>query len=94
MKIKSRLKKVLKEFNDFRSPLITGELVKWDGKNFKIRFEGAFSFYCCMDEYFLDFLYELEAKGINAELVRIKEKESGDFLVSYKITKIMEDLGS
>lgn len=90
-KIRTLVKNVIQEYNDFRSPLVTAKLIKFDNESIKIQFEGTFTFFCCMDEYFLDFAFELKPKGVKAEITAIEEKTPRKFLVTYKITRQRED---
>lgn len=70
------LKEGIEEYNKYRSPRATAKLLEFDGKQLKIEFKGTFDTSCCMDEYFLDLVYELEEKGINVEFLNYNLKKN------------------
>lgn len=84
MRKKKSLQKAIEEYNKLRSPYATASLENMKEKYFQVEFEGHFCESCCMDEYFLDLVYELESKGLHVEFVEFRFIEGKRFLARYK----------
>jgi len=84
-RMKNRLLKGIRTYNRYRSPLAKAELHDFSSDDFEVVFRGNFDVYCCMDEYFVDLVYELKEVGIDADLVDFSLIEEGKYLAEYKI---------
>ncbi|NIQ07096.1 MAG: hypothetical protein GWO20_15635 [Candidatus Korarchaeota archaeon] len=85
--IKEILKRTLREYNELRSPYATATLLTIDSDEFKVQFEGHFARSCCMDEYFLDLMYDLKEKGIETKFQGFEHVGVERFVAEYKILK-------
>lgn len=81
------LQKVIEEYNELRSPYAKASLEKIKKNYFTVEFEGHFCESCCMDEYFLDLVYELDAEGVQAEFIEFQFIEGERFVARYKFVE-------
>lgn len=84
-KMEDLLETTISEYNELRSPYAKAKLLEVKGSIIKVQFEGHFCESCCMDEYFLDLVYELEPKGIEIEFLGFHFVESETFIAKYRI---------
>lgn len=74
-------------YNKYRSPEATAKFVGSEKDGFFIEFEGPFCQSCCVNEYFEDFIYDLEDISSN-QRAKIKSVESTgphSFRVQYTV---------
>ncbi|MBD3155214.1 MAG: hypothetical protein GF368_00985 [Candidatus Aenigmarchaeota archaeon] len=71
------IEKIIKEFNELRSPVATAELVSNKKNDFKVRFTGAFCRTCGFYDYFDDLKILLEDNNLKTKIGKIKEIEKG-----------------
>jgi len=81
------LSRAIKVYNRYRSPEATAKLIGMEKDGFIIEFEGAFCQSCGVNDYFEDFIHELEdiSKSFRVE---VKETESAgpqSFRVRYGV---------
>lgn len=79
------LRRGLRTYNKYRSPIATAKLLEVKGDRFKVQFKGSFCRTCGMDEYFLDLVYELESENLETELERIRPIREEKFIAEYKV---------
>jgi len=68
-------RRAIEEYNKYRSPESTAELVEVRGDLIKVRFRGSFTETCGINDWVEDFIYVLEDLGVKAGLVEIEEPE-------------------
>jgi len=71
------IEKAIEEYNKYRSPEATANLISLNEKFFKIEFIGSFCRTCGFYDYFDDFKILLEDFGLKTEIVEILEKNEG-----------------
>nr|MDO8079485.1 hypothetical protein [Candidatus Freyarchaeota archaeon] len=76
----------IKEYNRYRSPEATAELVSMDGKFLKIVFTGPYCRTCGFYDYFEDFVYVLEDFGTKSQIDEVEETDDGA-IVTFLITE-------
>lgn len=70
--------KAIKEFNEYRDPLIVGKLLEQDQDSLTLEFTGHFCRTCGFYDYFEDFQYVLlDTAGLNSEIEKIEETQNG-----------------
>ncbi len=79
------IEEALESYNKYRGSLVTAELISVEDNTFKVRFEGNFCSYCGMDEYFVDLIYEMEAKGVESKLLEVRPDSDSGFLAEYEV---------
>lgn len=67
----------IQEFNEYRSPEATAELISKKNKSFKIKFTGTFCKTCGFYDYFDDLRILLEDEGLKTKIGKIKEIDNG-----------------
>jgi len=80
--------RTIEVYNRYRSPEATAKLVKLEKDGFTIEFEGSFCQSCGVQDYFEDFVYELEGLSSAVEVV-IGEIEQAS-LQSFKVKYIVK----
>lgn len=81
------LEKAVKTYNKYRSSIATAKLLEVSGDRFKVQFEGNFRRSCCMDEYFVDLVYELKTEGLETELLEFHPGGDEKFVAEFKIVQ-------
>jgi len=71
------IEKVIKEYNEYRSPEATARRISMNDKSFKIGLTGHFCYTCGFYDYFDDFKILLEETGLKTKITEIKEIEEG-----------------
>lgn len=74
-RMKADLDRAVRQYNEYRSPMATVDVVDRSTRGFRARFEGPFCTTCCRDDYFEDLLYELDRLGYDPESARVTEVE-------------------
>lgn len=74
---KKIIEKAAREYNKYRSPEVTANIVLVDEKSIKIEFTGPYCVTCGFYDYFDDFRYTLEDLGIKSSMDEIIETEKG-----------------
>jgi len=74
-------------YNRYRSPEATAKLLKLEEDGFTIEFEGSFCQSCGVQDYFEDFVYELEGlnSNVEAEIREIEQTSPQSFMVRYMV---------
>lgn len=72
-------------YNRYRSPEATAKLLKLEEDGFTIEFEGSFCQSCGVQDYFEDFIYELESlsSAVEVEIGEIEQTSPQSFKVQY-----------
>ena len=86
MSLKGAVLKAVETYNRYRSPEATAKLVKFEGNEFIVDFEGTFCKGCGVHDYFEDFIYEL--KGLvdaQVEISSFEPQGTEGFRVKYAI---------
>ncbi len=78
------LRIAIKSYNEYKGDIAEAELVDIEGGTYKVKFEGNFCLSCCMDEYFLDLVYELKDREIETELKVFYQVGMRSFIAEYK----------
>ena len=79
--------KAITVYNKYRSPEATAKLAGTEKDGFIIEFEGPFCQSCCVNEYFEDFIYDLEdvSRSLRAEIKTIEPTGPQSFRVQYAV---------
>jgi hypothetical protein len=74
-------------YNKYHSPEATAKLAGTEKDGFSIEFEGPFFQSCCVNEYFEDFIYDLEdvSRSFRAEIKAIEPTGPQSFRVQYAV---------
>lgn len=83
-RIKGLVSRAIEEYNKYRSPEVTAELVSLSDEEFEVRFMGYFCYTCGYYNYFDDFRLELEDLGLKTEIVEVREF-AGGAVVKFKV---------
>lgn len=86
MNFMKKIKKGIEEFNKFRAPEATAELISFKNKVLEVKFSGPFCFSCGIYDYFEDLKIFLEEQDLKTEIKIIEEVEDG-FLVKFKVVR-------
>ncbi|MBO8174606.1 MAG: hypothetical protein H0Z18_05045 [Thermococcus sp.] len=82
------LKKVIEEFNKYHGSEAQAKIIKVEGDEVIIEFNGSFCKTCGLYDYFEDIKWEAMNFGLNIEPVEVLESEEeferGRYLVKYK----------
>jgi hypothetical protein len=84
--------KTIKIYNRYRSPEATAKLVQIKKDNFTVEFSGSFCQSCGVNDYFEDFIHELEDLS-KSHRVEIKETKQVD-LQSYRVKYVTKGISS
>jgi len=76
-------------YNRYRSPEATAKLLKLEEDGFTIEFEGSFCQSCGVQDYFEDFIYELESlsSAVEVEIGEIEQTSPQSFKVQYIVKR-------
>ena len=87
------ISKAIDVYNKYRSPEATAKLIEAGKDDFLIEFEGPFCQSCGVNEYFEDFIYELEEinRNLRAEIKAIEEIGPQSFRVQYAVENVFSD---
>ena len=79
------ISRAIDAYNKYRSPEATAKLVEAKKDGFILEFEGPFCQSCGVNEYFEDFIYELEDinRSLRAEIKAIEPTGQQSFRVHY-----------
>jgi len=79
--------RTVKVYNRYRSPEAMAKLLSLEENGFTIEFEGAFCQSCGVQDYFEDFVYELEglSKNVEVEIREIEQTSPRSFKVQYMV---------
>jgi len=75
--LKKKVREAIRDFNRYRSPEAKAKLLKFNKKEIVVDFTGTFCHTCSFYDYFDDLKIFLEKKGIEAKILKIKEKRNG-----------------
>jgi len=75
----------IKSHNEYKADIAEAELVESGEEELKVKFEGNFSLSCCMDEYFIDLVYQLEDEGIEVEFKDFQQVGEKSFVAEYEV---------
>ncbi len=81
---KEVVKKAIESHNEHKSAIAEAELIEFEEGKIKVKFEGNFCLSCCMDEYFIDLVYELEEIGAEVEFVDFYGAGKKAFVAEYE----------
>ena len=70
--INKKIKKATDNFNKYRKPEAIAELISLKNNKIIIKFSGSFIKGCCVNDYFDDFVFELNNK---IKIEKIEEKK-------------------
>ncbi len=82
---KEKILSAIKSHNDYKKDIAKAELVEAGEEELKIKFEGNFCLSCCMDEYFIDLVYQMEDEGIKVEFKDFQQVGDKSFIAEYEI---------
>jgi hypothetical protein len=79
--------RAIEVFNRYRSPEATAKLVGVEKDGFIIEFEGPFCMSCGVNDYFEDFIYELEnvSRSLRVEVKETEPSGPQSFRVRYGV---------
>ena len=79
--------RAIEVFNRYRSPEVTAKLVGMEKNGFIIEFEGPFCLSCGVNDYFEDFIHELEeiSRSFRVEVKEIEPSGGQSLRVRYGI---------
>jgi len=89
--VNSRLRRLLlrtvEVYNRYRSPEATARLLRLEKNGFTLEFEGSFCQSCGMQDYFEDFIYELEglSNDVKVGIQEIEQTSPRSFKVQYVV---------
>ncbi|MDI6851612.1 MAG: hypothetical protein QMD82_06745 [bacterium] len=88
--LKEVVDKLLKKFNENRSPECEAKILSMDKDSLFVEFSGtAASCSCCFDEHIQDFIYYLrDFTGMNFEITEMKRPNFGIFLAKFEKIEI------
>jgi len=77
--------RTIQVYNRYRSPEATAKLLKLEKDGFTIKFAGSFCQSCGIQDYFEDFIYELESLSstVEVEIGEIEQTSPQSFKVKY-----------
>ncbi len=75
----------IESHNEYKADIAEAELVESGEEELKVKFEGNFSLSCCMDEYFIDLVYQLEDEGIEVEFKDFQQVGEKSFVAEYEV---------
>lgn len=75
--LKELVLRAIKEYNKYRSPEVTAELLSMGRDTFEVRFTGPFCYSCGYYDYFEDLRLELEELGLRTKIVEVREIVEG-----------------
>jgi len=78
------IRSAIRSYNEYKADIAEAELIDVEGETYKVKFEGNFCLSCCMDEYFLDLVYELKDREIETELKAFYQIGERSFIAEYK----------
>jgi hypothetical protein len=83
--LKEWVSRTITVYNKYHSPEATAKIAGTEKDGFIIEFEGPFSQSCCINEYFEDFIYDLEdvSRSLRAEIKAIEPTGLQSFRVHY-----------
>ena len=92
MEDEEKLKRILEEFNRLHGSEARARILKLEGDEVIIEFEGSFCATCGLYDYFDDIRWEAIDLGLELEPVEVLETEEDDFehgryVVRYRIGK-------
>jgi len=67
--------RAVEEYNRYRAPESMAEVLEVGDGYVKVRFRGTFTETCGVNDWIEDFIYVMEALGLEAELVEIREPD-------------------
>jgi len=81
------LRRAIANFNRYRSPEVTAEIVSFDNNELYVRFQGTLLCRTCgLSDYFEDIIFELDPSSpISLTLLDFKEQEDS-YLARYRVT--------
>jgi hypothetical protein len=75
LKLKKFVDKAVREYNKYRSPESTAKLLRIEGSNVMIKFEGPFCATCGINDWVEDMKFVMEDLGAEVELVKVIEPD-------------------
>ena len=79
------ISKAVEEYNKYRAPEAEVKVLRLDGEELTVLFEGSFCYTCGFYDYIDDFLVELKDLGIVAEIKEIIEDLPRGAVVVFKL---------
>ncbi len=79
-----KIQAAIESHNEYKEDIAEAELVELEKEELRVKFKGNFCMSCCMDEYFIDLVYELEDKGIETEFKDFQKLEEKSFVARYE----------
>lgn len=74
-KIPNEIIDAIKNYNRYRSPEATAEIIGYKDNVLTVRFTGSFCFTCGVNDWIEDLKYVLEDHGVEAEISEIIEED-------------------
>ncbi len=78
----------IKNYNKYRSPEATAEIISYKDDVLTVRFTGSFCFTCGVNDWIEDLKYVLEDYGVEAEITEIIEESETSRIARFNIRKI------
>ncbi len=80
------IKKLVNEYNRYRSPEATAKILRIGKDELLLEFSGSFCWTCGVDDWIIDFQYILQDNGIETEFeILERDYENERFLTRFKI---------
>jgi len=81
--------RTMEVYNRYRSPEAQAKLLKLEKDGFTLEFGGSFCQSCGVQDYFEDFIYELErlSGGVKVEIGEIEQTSPQSFKVQYIVNE-------
>lgn len=77
------IESAIESYNEYKADIAEAELVKAGKQKIQVKFEGNFCLSCCMDEYFIDLVYEMKDVDIETELKDFHQVGDKSFVAVY-----------
>ncbi len=77
----------IEDYNRYRSPEATAEIIDYRDKELTIRFIGSFCFTCGINDWIEDLKYVLEDHDIEAEITEIIEDGETSRVAKFHVKK-------
>ncbi len=86
-RIENAIVEAIKEYNRYRSPEATAELIALKDREMRVRFTGPFCSSCGIPDYFEDLIYILKRFITRDWKITFVEESSEGFIITYGLIK-------
>ncbi len=88
VKVPAKIAEAIDEYNRYRSPEATAEIIYYKDKELIVRFTGSFCFTCGINDWIEDLKYVLEDHGVEAEITEIIEESETSRVAKFRVKKM------